>query len=800
MVYDNPQPEITGDTMICVGCSGELNAGSGFYSYLWSTEDTTPIINIKAGGIYYVTVTDQNNCEGIDSQFVHEQNAFSPIDTPITYNDSLPECVMLSGKATWQPTGMHTGFCPDVEILGDTCFIDSWSKGGAIAAVHHFEVNISEICIPFPDPADISNPEALVFGQNLFFMNAGGRVEVNVCWNENANMLQESIWNSDSIGFNVATSAKMVMRANVGAYALSENAVIKIRFMGIGAVLHDDAEFYYDSGISNVVLTEDNSLHGTFPLLLGTTLDSLSVDYAICDSSVYNRLHVVVYWAADVRSALTKQEIRDSSGVDESFPCTFNPRWELWILNNYLPSLFPWQTMQSIGTNERVAKARSKAKVNEADPNWVASNGNTFANFIEVRQSLIKEIQGVPANTSDDIVIASIDTGYDTVATCRKDLLYSKPEEDFNNGDTDQNGVTDDKYGANLVDVGKSMAMNNFTDNINEGHGTAVSGVIADKWNELSTLYRNQRTDLPKCKILPIRAFSNGISDLFTLICSILYAAGEQADVMCISAGWYAADICNTAIRALELTRDSGIVMVVSAGNDFVDVNAYNYYFAVPGLSNMICVGSATDTGLSSFSNYSPTSVNIATYGDSIICHHPGDCRTPQTLNCPGVCLKPRWGTSFSAPVVAAMAAFAKAAFRADSMELNPEENISIIKESSVVRDDLLDFIEQGRFVNLSNFVLALPEPPASMTGQNSSSIEFYLAPNPAHDLLIIQSNVDVNEHMAYEMYDAIGGLVRADRRYFVDMSIDVSDLRDGVYFLLIKSTDTVFTLRFFKG
>jgi uncharacterized repeat protein (TIGR01451 family) len=60
-----PTVTITGPTSACD--SATLNAGAGFASYLWSTGDTTPTINVTATGSYSVTVTDANDCSGSDT-------------------------------------------------------------------------------------------------------------------------------------------------------------------------------------------------------------------------------------------------------------------------------------------------------------------------------------------------------------------------------------------------------------------------------------------------------------------------------------------------------------------------------------------------------------------------------------------------------------------------------------------------------------------------------------------------------------------------------------------------------------
>ncbi|MEZ4884116.1 MAG: matrixin family metalloprotease [Chitinophagales bacterium] len=65
-----PQPQITGENGFCPNETIELFAGSGFQSYLWSTGQTTPLINVGAEGIYTVTVTNSNGCSNTDTHTV----------------------------------------------------------------------------------------------------------------------------------------------------------------------------------------------------------------------------------------------------------------------------------------------------------------------------------------------------------------------------------------------------------------------------------------------------------------------------------------------------------------------------------------------------------------------------------------------------------------------------------------------------------------------------------------------------------------------------------------------------------
>ncbi|KOH46639.1 hypothetical protein NC99_06160 [Sunxiuqinia dokdonensis] len=60
-----PEPEVEITANYCTGNGKiQLTATSGFSSYLWSTGETTPSIEVDLAGFYEVTVTDANGCTG----------------------------------------------------------------------------------------------------------------------------------------------------------------------------------------------------------------------------------------------------------------------------------------------------------------------------------------------------------------------------------------------------------------------------------------------------------------------------------------------------------------------------------------------------------------------------------------------------------------------------------------------------------------------------------------------------------------------------------------------------------------
>lgn len=78
-----PEPVIVpdGPLRFCVCDSVTLDAGPDFVSYLWSTSETTRMINVRDEGEYYVTVIDTNGCE----------NTSESVFTSIIYPSSTVE-------------------------------------------------------------------------------------------------------------------------------------------------------------------------------------------------------------------------------------------------------------------------------------------------------------------------------------------------------------------------------------------------------------------------------------------------------------------------------------------------------------------------------------------------------------------------------------------------------------------------------------------------------------------------------------------------------------------------------------
>ncbi len=121
-----------------VVCAGDNNGvasvsvagGSGMFTYLWSNGAATDTITNLSGGTYFITVTDENDCERIDSIIVNEPNM-------LMANLSATEetAGMMNGSATANPSGGTPGYSVAWSNGAMGLMIDNLSSGMYIATV-----------------------------------------------------------------------------------------------------------------------------------------------------------------------------------------------------------------------------------------------------------------------------------------------------------------------------------------------------------------------------------------------------------------------------------------------------------------------------------------------------------------------------------------------------------------------------------------------------------------------------------------------------------------------------------------
>lgn len=238
---------------------------------------------------------------------------------------------------------------------------------------------------------------------------------------------------------------------------------------------------------------------------------------------------------------------------------------------------------------------------------------------------------------SSSVIIAVVDTGVDYTHSDLAANIWTNSGEIPNNGiDDDGNGYIDDVRGWNFV----SNSNNPMDDH---GHGTHCAGTIAAVGNNnigITGVCWN-------AKIMPLKFLdSTGNGRVSNAISAILYANKKGAQV--ISNSWGGTQYTQALKDAIDA---SSAVVVCAAGNSGQNSDTNPQYPAAMSSSNIISVA-ATDSkdNLASFSNYGPSSVDLAAPGVTIYSTYKNN--QYQYLS----------GTSMATPFVSGVAGLVKAA------------------------------------------------------------------------------------------------------------------------------------------
>lgn len=214
-------------------------------------------------------------------------------------------------------------------------------------------------------------------------------------------------------------------------------------------------------------------------------------------------------------------------------------------------------------------------------------------------------------------VIAIVDSGVDLTHPDLFPNLWSNPGEVAGNGlDDDANGVVDDVRGADFVDRAGAVPTGNPDDF--EFHGTHVAGTAAAQDDN----GRGVAGVAPDARIMAVRVLDgNGGGSSADIGNGIAYAAREGADVINLSLGGSGASD-QFMSDGVDVAAQQDAVVVAAAGNE----GSNNDDPATPVVpcnlpqSNLICVAAVNETGdRASFSNFGPTSVDVAAPGTNIL-------------------------------------------------------------------------------------------------------------------------------------------------------------------------------------
>ncbi|HSO50652.1 MAG TPA: S8 family serine peptidase, partial [Acidimicrobiia bacterium] len=245
-----------------------------------------------------------------------------------------------------------------------------------------------------------------------------------------------------------------------------------------------------------------------------------------------------------------------------------------------------------------IVEQRYELLAPEDDPRfaeqWYLENGGQSGG---VPDADIDALTAWGSGLGNGIVVAVIDSGVNMAHTDLVGQIHSA-RRDFvdNDNNPSPSGTTDD-----------------------EGHGTAVAGIIAAAENGLGIT-----GVAPEATIMAIRSCSQGACWSFDIAEGIYYAADNGADVINLSLGSVTPQGDEPLEDAIAYARSRDVVVVAAAGNSGTNLDDLDPgEQLIPGglpFSNILTVGATNRRdNLAGFSNYGPGVVDIAAPGVDIL-------------------------------------------------------------------------------------------------------------------------------------------------------------------------------------
>jgi hypothetical protein len=346
-------------------------------------------------------------------------------------------------------------------------------------------------------------------------------------------------------------------------------------------------------------------------------------------------------------SQADKDSIRNQYDITVQDSCVCGDI-DLWLINQF-PMIINGDTIVDIEKLKRSSSA--EADVQDVDYNYNTQNHSSRIAQTATTISTIYDNNNF-APTSDDscaIVVAVIDTGIDE----SHEFFNNPPYYPGNLWSFSTPCPVGGDNGYNFYDNNNTF----YDDGIN-GHGTHVSGIIVQQFNDNFSSIKGQNLEL-----MPIKSQNaNGKGTLFKVICSTLFAVDNGADVINMSFG-YRGDSTAILYNAIEKgLLDNEVIVVASAGNDARNNDLYGHYPSNLSNENLIAVAADTlgENSMNSITPYSCfgiNSVDISVFG-SMNSSIPQDVDELDEIQDGFTFLQ---GTSMAAPQIAAAAAIGKA-------------------------------------------------------------------------------------------------------------------------------------------
>jgi PKD repeat protein len=223
---------------------------------------------------------------------------------------------------------------------------------------------------------------------------------------------------------------------------------------------------------------------------------------------------------------------------------------------------------------------------------------------------------------SSDVIVAVIDTGVDyNHEDLSANMWVNELERDGSPWvDDDGNGYIDDIYGID--------AHNHDTDPMDdEGHGTHCSGTIGAVGNNgIGVVGVNWNVKIMALKFVGTEGYGWTADAIECLQYAIMMKQNHGHNVRIASNSWGGEALSQALYDTIQAAGNADILFVATAGNDSVDTDVEPRYPSSYALPSIVAVA-ATDRNdnLASFSNWGPTSVDVAAPGVDVLSSAPGN-------------------------------------------------------------------------------------------------------------------------------------------------------------------------------
>ena len=219
--------------------------------------------------------------------------------------------------------------------------------------------------------------------------------------------------------------------------------------------------------------------------------------------------------------------------------------------------------------------------------------------------------EGWDGATGSGVIVAVVDTGYDSDHVDLAGALWTNPDEPCGSADTDGNGKAGDCHGWNFTTNSPDV------DNGSYGtHGVSVSGVVGARAGN------GQGTAgvAPDVTIMPLVIGSGSSVDMALGAEAIRYAVDHGATVINASWGGPASGWALANLRAaVAYAAAHDVVVVAAAGNDSANRDASPMYPASLTEPNVLTVGNADAADrVAGSSAFGATSVDLFAPGELV--------------------------------------------------------------------------------------------------------------------------------------------------------------------------------------